>query len=103
MSFDLELTSHQKTLKEALHALGESVIRPLSLQMDRTHEIPEDFLRNFMRMSRAFRGEEGDELGGELSPRAVSGKPSQANRTAVIGAEELAWGDAALLLGLPGP
>jgi acyl-CoA dehydrogenase len=102
---DFALTKKQQELKEGLNNLGRFVIRPMSLEMDRNHEVPEQFLRNFMSLAKNVRSEDvGDftEAGVSAPPRDPS-KPSQTNRTAAIGAEELAWADAALLLCLPGP
>jgi acyl-CoA dehydrogenase len=102
---DFALTKKQQELKEGLNNLGRYVIRPMSLDMDRKHEVPEQFLRNFMSLAKGIRSEDvGDftEAGVTTAPRDPS-KPSQTNRTAAIGAEELAWADAALLLCLPGP
>lgn len=102
---EFSLTKKQKELKDGIHQLGQYVIRPMSLDMDRKHEVPEGFLRNFMRMASAMRGGESltdfDDVAGEKASDPT--KASQKNRTAAIGAEELAWADAAILLSLPGP
>ena len=71
--------------------------------------MPEPFLRNFMRM--ATMGCRGDELvrglgeEGTETGEAEGGlrQAREANVTAAVAAEELAWGDAAMLLCLPGP
>lgn len=105
---DFEPSKKQLMLKEGIANLGRYVIRPISLKMDREGEVPEDFLRNFMTMARSFRGEEAM---GEFATDAAEAapkkrdpaKPSEANRTAAIASEELAWADAATLLCLPGP
>jgi acyl-CoA dehydrogenase len=102
---DFTLSKKQKELKEGIHGLGKYVIRPMSLDMDRKHEVPETFLRNFMAMASSFRGSAGHfgtESSEEEKPRDPS-RISEANRTAAVGAEELAWADASLLLCLPGP
>jgi acyl-CoA dehydrogenase len=101
---DFTPSKKQKELKEGIHGLGQYVIRPMSLEMDRKHEVPESFLRNFIQMSSSFRGSVGHFAGGsgsEDKPRDPS-RVSETNRTAAIGAEELAWADASLLLSLPG-
>lgn len=101
---EFALSKKQHELKEALHSLGRHVIRPMSLDMDRNKEVPESFLRNFMMMSRGFRSDDIAEFS-EGTPRKERdpSKPSEANRTAVIAAEELAWADAAIPLSMPGP
>ena len=105
---DFVLSRKQQEIKEGIQSLGRFVIRPMSLQMDREGEVPEAFLRNFMRLARGFRDEEAM---GEFTDEDVekpkkardTARPSEANRTAAVGAEELAWADAAMLLCLPGP
>jgi acyl-CoA dehydrogenase len=101
---DFTLSKKQKELKDGIHGLGKYVVRPMSLDMDRKHEVPEAFLRNFIQMSSGFRGSVGQWAAGsgnEEKPREP-GKVSETSRTAAVGAEELAWADAALLLSLPG-
>jgi len=102
---EFTLTKQQHALKEALNNLGRYVIRPMSLDIDRKKEVPEEFQRNFMAMQKSVRSDDIAEYSeGERpeTPRDPS-KPSQANRTAVIAAEELAWGDAVIPLSMPGP
>lgn len=98
---DFELTPKQKLLRESLRSLATHVIRPMSLQMDREGEVPETFLRSFLQMAAQARGSVGEI--DEMSAQPSRDKPSQANRTAVIGAEELAFADAAVLMSIPGP
>jgi acyl-CoA dehydrogenase len=102
---DFTLSRKQRELKEGIHNLGKFVVRPMSLAMDRSHEVPEEFLRNFVMMASSFRGSVGQWGGGAAVPDKPRDdkKPSETNRTAAIGAEELAWADASLLLCLPGP
>ena len=104
---DFQLTEKQRQLKEAVEGMGRSVVRPQSLTWDRDHGISEPFLRQFVGMAKAFAGEGSAErflgAGEESAPRERSGKPSQANRTAAVGSEVLAWCDASLLLAIPGP
>src|SRR5262245_40414932 len=102
---DFVLSKKQQELKEGVNGLGRYVIRPMSLEMDRKHEVPEPFLRNFMKLASGFRSNDVAEAFGEGTPldKRDPSKPSETNRTAAIGAEELAWADAALLLCLPGP
>jgi acyl-CoA dehydrogenase len=102
---DFTLSKKQKDVKEGIHGLGKHVIRPMSLDMDRKHEVPEAFLRNFIRMAASFRGSVGQfgtYSAEEEKPRDPA-RVSETHRTAAIAAEELAWADAALLLSLPGP
>jgi acyl-CoA dehydrogenase len=101
---DFELNTQQKMLKEALQELGKSVIRAQSLDWDRKKDIDLDFLRNFYNMSKALRGDSNPMEDFQEGPKHRDlSKPVQTNRTAAVGAEELAWADAAIMLSLPGP
>jgi acyl-CoA dehydrogenase len=101
---DFELNSQQRMLKETLQELGKSVIRSQSLDWDRKKDIDLDFLRNFYNMSKALRGDNNPMEDFQEGPKHRDlSKPVQTNRTAAVGAEELAWADAAIMLSLPGP
>jgi acyl-CoA dehydrogenase len=103
---DFVLTKQQHELKEGLNQVGRYVIRPMSLEMDKKKEVSESFLRNFMKLSKSFRSDDVAEFTEEgVRPERARdpSKPSQTNRTAAVGAEELAWADAAMLLCMPGP
>ncbi|HLM75274.1 MAG TPA: acyl-CoA dehydrogenase family protein [Polyangiaceae bacterium] len=102
---DFTLTKKQQELKEGLNQLGRYVIRPMSLEMDKKKDVPESFLRSFMKLSQSFRSEDVNEFTDAAAApvKRDPSKPSQSNRTAAIGAEELAWADAAMLLCIPGP
>jgi acyl-CoA dehydrogenase len=103
---EFELTKKQRDMKDALTQLGKFVIRPMSLQMDREHRVPEDFLQRFVAMAGSMRGSDEDVTAAfedvKREPPSID-RPSQMNRTSLVGAEELAWADASLLLCLPGP
>src|SRR5262245_7003268 len=105
---DFVLSKKQQELKEGINGLGRYVVRPMSLEMDRKHEVPESFMRNFMKLASGFRSESDTmidvpEAEGREVKQHDPKKPSETNRTSAIGAEELAWADASLLLCLPGP
>jgi acyl-CoA dehydrogenase len=109
---DFELSDSQRQLWDALNQLGKNIIRPQSLAWDRNHGVPEDFLRNFVRMAAAFGGiadssrfigSEEDDAVAKRDRERKSGRQSSANRSAAIASEALGWADAALLLCLPGP
>ncbi len=104
MSIDFSLSKKQETLREMIHAMGKSVVRPQSLSWDQSEEVPHEFLRNFYQMAQSASGT------GDVAASYAEGekardpkKPSSMNRTALIGAEALSWCDAALLLTMPGP
>jgi len=107
MSIDFTLTKRQEETRAAIHNLAASVIRPQSLSWDQNHGIPNEFLQRIALLANSL---------GSLSPHSEllreAETPSDASGpkkersihvSTVIGAEELAWGDAGLLLCLPGP
>jgi acyl-CoA dehydrogenase len=104
---DFELTPQQAQVKEFIHQFAKHVVRPISLQADREHRIPEEFLLRLANMRQMMSsGEVPSEYGGEGA--GVGELPdkkgkSQRNRFALIGAEEMAWGDISVLMSLPGP
>lgn len=104
---DFELTRQQAQVKEMVHQFAKHVVRPISLQADREHRIPDDFMLKLANMRQMMTvGEVPAEYGGEGAgvgeTKDKKGK-TQKNRFALIGAEEMAWGDISVLLSLPGP
>ena len=102
---DFEYTPTQKSLREMIHWFAENEIRPISLQADRDHEVPREFLKKVVDLGIGGgvipkpMGGEGDGAGEESDARGSK----QGNRFAMIGAEETAWGDAGMILTFPGP
>ncbi|HEY7956199.1 MAG TPA: acyl-CoA dehydrogenase family protein [Polyangia bacterium] len=104
---DFQLTSTQAQVKEFAHQFSKTVVRPISLEADRNHRIPDEFMLRLSQMRQMMTvgevpAEYGGEGGGAGESKDKKGK-TQKNRFALIGAEELAWGDASVLLSLPGP
>ncbi len=104
---DFELTGKQAQVKELVHQFAMGVIRPMSLQADKDHRIPDDFMERMVAMRTMMSvGEVPQEYGGEGAGIGATpdkkGK-TQKNRFAMIAAEEMAWGDISVLLSLPGP
>ncbi len=102
---EFSLSKKQQETRAAIHSLAEGVIRPQSLKWDREHGIDEDFLRRLAMLANSMGSLSA---AGELMRSENSDKPEtktikETNRTTLIGAEEMAWGDAGLLLCLPGP
>src|SRR5438132_9444973 len=116
MTIDLTPSKRQHEIREAIHGLAVAVIRPACLGWDRDHGVPEAFLRNLALLAggtgslalleREAQGNnvapEGAAASGDKSERSERRK-SSTNVTTIIAAEEMAWGDAGLLLCLPGP
>jgi acyl-CoA dehydrogenase len=104
---DFELTPQQQQVKEFAHQFAKYVVRPISLEADRNHRIPDDFMLRLTNMRQAMSaGEVPQEYGGEGAGvgelKDKKGKSTR-NRTSLVGAEELAWGDISVVLSLPGP
>jgi acyl-CoA dehydrogenase len=104
---DFQLTNTQAQVKEFANQFAKTVIRPISLQADREHKIPEEFLQRLVQMRQMMTVGEvpveyGGEAGGVGEVKDKKGK-TQKNRFAMIGAEEMAWGDISVLMSLPGP
>jgi acyl-CoA dehydrogenase len=95
---DFELDETLSGVREMLHWFAESEVRPVALEADRAHGFPDSFLRKVKEMGISM---------GALSrmedDRPRKGGPRKVNRVAVIAAEELAWGDGAFMLSIPGP
>src|SRR5271170_6362897 len=100
MTIEFTLTSRQQETRAAVHSLAENIVRPQSLSWDRNHGVPDEFLRKMAMLASSM---------GSLSAAAEfaraerTGDTKSVNLNTVIGAEEMAWGDAGLLLCLPGP
>jgi hypothetical protein len=63
---DFELGKTHRQVKEFIHQFAQSVVRPMSLQADREHKIPEDFLLRLSQMQAGMQmGEVPEEVGGE--------------------------------------
>jgi acyl-CoA dehydrogenase len=103
---DFEITEAQKQLRSLAHEFAKNVVRPLSLEADRIHCFPDDFLLRMSLMQKSLGQTSAasipEEYGGN-SAAAAERKSKQSTLSALIGAEEIAWGDASLLLCLPGP
>jgi acyl-CoA dehydrogenase len=104
MSIDFALTKRQLETREAIRGLTKAVIRPQSLMWDREHGVPHDFLRNMTHLASGM----GTMAMGpndtvKKDETAVEKKKRTTNVDTVLAAEEMAWGDAGLLLCLPGP
>ncbi len=106
---DFSLTSRQQQIKDGIHGLAVSVIRPACLQWDREHAVPHDFLRNLLMLTAASGAgpfgdrEEPDEAAGKSGKKSrLVSSGGSLNVTTLIAAEEMCWGDSALAMCLPG-
>ncbi len=100
---DFELSQAQKNVRDMAHWLAETEVRPVSLQADREGGFPDSLLKKLMQLGVGGGALPGDKKGDQEVGAALDGKEGYTQRIAVIGAEELAWGDASLAINLPGP
>jgi acyl-CoA dehydrogenase len=100
----MELTETQRMVREYAHQLAVEEMRPISLECDRTEQIPEEY---FWRMKRhAPGGTEGLARAGRSRTGQAQGDVPDGAQGAFLGVlvnEEMAWGDAALSTAIPGP
>ena len=106
MSIDFSLTKRQEDTRAAIHSLAEGIIRPQSLSWDRNHGIPNEFLQRIAMLAGSLgslsnHAEILREPDGQTDP--AKKKERSVHVTTIVASEELAWGDPALLLCLPGP
>jgi len=96
-------TEQQQQLKAMIHEFAKGVLRPISLEADRAHRLPDEFLLKLGMMARAFPGGSASGLTASAEAPRDPKKPSQQHRTTLIASEEMAWGDASIILSIPGP
>jgi len=107
MTIEFSLSSRQRDMQAMIRQFAESIIRPEALKWDREHGIPHDFLRRITMMATSMGGAEAmganRGAGEQAEPDLETRKKRQMALSTAISAEEMAWGDAGLLLCLPGP
>jgi acyl-CoA dehydrogenase len=93
MAIDFELDDALAGVRDFVHAFAEQELRPLAREADTKGVLPMETIRKL-----------GGFAGGRASvvPRET-GKRAIGNMMAVIGSEELAWGDPAVVMNIPGP
>jgi len=103
----MELTDTQRMVQEYAHQLAVEEMRPISLECDRTEQIPETY---FWRMKRRAPGGAeglvslaGRGTGGDKGREEIARDEAQGAFLSVLVNEEMAWGDAALSTAIPGP
>lgn len=101
---EFKLTDGQQNIKNLVHWLAETEVRKYALEADRAHRVPDEFLLRLQQMG--VTGGLATTPEGEISDIGQSQDhkgTKQTSRIAAIAAEEMAWGDAALILAFPGP
>ena len=97
---DFSPSESQQNVRSMLNWLAKEKIRPQSEAADRNHDWPNDFLRELTDMGvSAGSLPENETVGGQKDQKGVK----QTNRTSVMAIEELSYGDASVILSLPGP
>jgi acyl-CoA dehydrogenase len=97
MPIDFELDPLLVQIQEFVHAFAESTLRPLAREADEKGVLPEETIKQLGQLV----GNRASVVPEERADRAA-GK-SIGSLMAVLGSEELAWGDPAVLLNIPGP
>ncbi|MHB1506207.1 MAG: acyl-CoA dehydrogenase family protein, partial [Sulfobacillus sp.] len=102
-----EWTPQMRQVRDFLHYFAQTEIRPISRAADIAHEVPLSFLTKVKALGISMEpipASVGSAGGGEgVGEEEDSKRVRQTNRIAVVAAEEMAWGDAAVIITLPGP
>src|SRR5438876_10687402 len=93
---DFTLSKSQQEAQDYAHQVALEEMRPISLECDRTENIPESFFWNMQ--GRFWAG-----AAGQARTQAQEEEEKQANVLSMLSQEEMAWGDAALATAIPGP
>lgn len=99
---DFELTQTQKNIKQFLHWFAEKKMRPISLQADKEGDVLREFLIEVMNLGISSGNPFLEDVEAGEVVKDSHGR-SQKARISVIASEELAWGDPAFVISLPGP
>jgi acyl-CoA dehydrogenase len=96
-----ELSEQQQQIKEMTHWFAENEIRPIALEAERLGKVPDEWLDQVNKMgihlnTSSFGGS------GKGSSNGKSKREREGNRMGVLATEEMAWGDPAVTLSLPG-
>src|SRR5438876_2882223 len=93
---DFTLSKSQQEAQDYAHQVALEEMRPISLECDRTENIPESFFWNMQR--RFWAG-----AAGQARKQAQADEEKQDSVFSVLSQKEMAWGDAALSTAIPGP
>lgn len=95
-----ELSEQQQQIKEMTNWFAANEIRPIALEADRLGYVPEDWLEKINKMG--IQLNTTSLQSGNDGASKKSKKEREGNRMGVIATEEIAWGDPAIALSLPG-
>jgi acyl-CoA dehydrogenase len=107
MPIEFSPSKRQQEVRDMIHQFASTIIRSESLDWDRKHGVPEEFLKRMAMMAQSM-GSSFTLGGNPVDARAVEQDAAERKKrqpavSVAIAVEELAWGDAALLLCVPGP
>lgn len=97
-----ELSEQQMQIKEMTHWFAENEIRPIALEADRLGKVPEEWLEQVNQMGIHLNTSSFGSAGGRSKSGDRPKREREGNRMGVIASEEMAWGDPAITLSLPG-
>jgi acyl-CoA dehydrogenase len=98
MTIDFALDERVDFVREYVHSFAKDTLRPLAREADEKGKLPVETIKQLGQFAgnRASLSPEEAKQGGE-APKSI------AAMMGVVGSEELAWGDPAVLLNIPGP
>lgn len=96
-----KLSEQQQQIKEMTHWFAKHEIRPIAMEADKMEKVPDEWLDNVNKMGIQLNT---SSFSSRSSSTSSTGKKREreGNRMAVIATEEMAWGDPAITLSLPG-
>ena len=96
MTIDFRMDETVATVRDFVHAFAEGTLRPLAREADEKGVLPPETIKQLGSIAGNRASVMPDESGDGTKKRIGS-------MLAVVGSEELAWGDPAVLLNIPGP
>lgn len=96
---DFELNDTLKSVETFVHQFADKTLRPLARQADTNGKVAPHVIE----MLGQIAGNRATIMADESKDGSLQSRQGFANLLGVIGSEELAWGDAAMILNIPGP
>jgi acyl-CoA dehydrogenase len=97
MPIDFELHETVAVIRDYVHGFAEHTLRPLAREADEKGELPKETIQQLGQLAGNRASVMPEESSGGESRKSIG------SMLAVVGSEELAWGDPAVLLNIPGP
>jgi acyl-CoA dehydrogenase len=104
MPVDFEIDPVLSQIRDFVHQFAQTQLRPLAREADEKGVLPVETIKQLGGIAGGRAGvvpEESDDE--EMLPTGHRSRRAIGSMMAVIGSEELAWGDPAVLLSIPGP